>query len=801
MTISTTSNKAQWQGNGSTTVFSFNFEIDSASEATLQYVDANGNISTIASASYSIAGLGNANGGTLTYPVSGSPIASGTSLTLLRTVPLQQLTDLVNQSNYYPDAVEGALDYGMKATQQIQEEIGRQLTFPATDISPTATLPSAAQRAGMFLAFDANGNPTTATQATTAGIPITDYAGRLGRVVDSIANLAGLNPSTYTRAIATGYYAAGDGPGASYYYSASTSQSLANAGTIVASTYPGSTGCWLMIVGNSISPKQFGARANGTDDSSFWNAMLKWVWTLTKSRNLFDGTPNLGNFVVDGGGAEYSIGNIVQPPTTGGGGVVIQNGMMTAISPLASNPILLVSSGTAGYQNLTIRDFEFNGANNKGLTAISLVKLYNCHNVTVDNCWFCGFGNGAYGFYSDALSNDIRITTSYFQQYVAGEHDNIHDKTGTACYFAGPDNYFCDNIVAAAGTGLVCNSNTTASRCHYYGIDNWAIDTQTYNAQYCTIEDSYFDQSSIRLVGPYLTRVKNNRFIALNRGCAIQLEPQSNGWSLSNLLIQGNDYTGLGGSWNGATTTGNITPSATSGNITITDTAADFSTATWNNPSGAFISGNGGLAVITGVISSTQVSATTLVAFSNTNQIASGSWSVEQADIFKYNGGTNGAFGADAASFITNPNNNGGVIDAMTNSRVFTPSLVGSSGTSNHTYTKQVGNYRVIDGICYWHAHIVIGTKDSGMGGNCSIQGLPFTSSNISGFNAPATVGIVSNMTLSTGYTQFAGYVGSNSNVCTPIMLGSGVGQATLPASGVAASNAEIEISGWFPVY
>ena len=159
MTISTTSNKAQWQGNGSTTVFSFSFYVGSSSQAQVYYKDASGNITLLSPTSYSISGLGSPTGGTITYPLSGSPIASGTSLTLLRSVPLQQLADIANQDNFYPDTVEGALDYQMMAIQQLNEEVGRQVSAPPEDPNPQMQLPSAAVRANMALAFDQNGNP------------------------------------------------------------------------------------------------------------------------------------------------------------------------------------------------------------------------------------------------------------------------------------------------------------------------------------------------------------------------------------------------------------------------------------------------------------------------------------------------------------------------------------------------------------------------------------------------------------------------------------------------------------------
>lgn len=160
MTIATTSNKATWQGNGATTVFSFPFEIGNANQAAL-YLSSGGSVTLIPPSSYQLAGLGSPNGGTVTYPLSGSPIAQGTTLTLVRILPLQQLVDLVNQSNYFPDSVEGGLDYLMMCLQQVAQQVAYALQTPESDPSLNLTYPNAAARANTLAGFDLNGNAIT----------------------------------------------------------------------------------------------------------------------------------------------------------------------------------------------------------------------------------------------------------------------------------------------------------------------------------------------------------------------------------------------------------------------------------------------------------------------------------------------------------------------------------------------------------------------------------------------------------------------------------------------------------------
>jgi hypothetical protein len=168
MTISTTSNKAQWAANGVTTVFSFSFEIPEASQAAL-YLISGSTITLLSPGAYTLSGLGNPAGGTVTYPLTGPALAAGNMLVLLRTLTLQQLVDLVNQSNYYPDAVEGGMDYLMMVIQQLATNLACAIQAPLTDDAPDMELPAAAARAGMLLAFDPNGNVTLVSASASVG--------------------------------------------------------------------------------------------------------------------------------------------------------------------------------------------------------------------------------------------------------------------------------------------------------------------------------------------------------------------------------------------------------------------------------------------------------------------------------------------------------------------------------------------------------------------------------------------------------------------------------------------------------
>lgn len=182
MTISTTANSTTVSGNGTSTTFSFSFPADSTSDISVIYTNATGAQTTLAASAYTIT-LNNpatnqlwGYGGFVTYPLTGPPIAAGTTLTILRTLPLTQEITVRNQGNYAPQVTEQALDIGQMQTQQVAAIAQRSIQIPVVDTSGTNTiLPAAINRANGFLSFDQYGNANISGNAPSieAGLTAT----------------------------------------------------------------------------------------------------------------------------------------------------------------------------------------------------------------------------------------------------------------------------------------------------------------------------------------------------------------------------------------------------------------------------------------------------------------------------------------------------------------------------------------------------------------------------------------------------------------------------------------------------
>jgi hypothetical protein len=162
MTVQTTAATASYAGNGATTSFPYPFPIPDSSQVVVSVASASGVVSELASTQYSISGLGSSIGGAVIYPLAGAPLAVGMGISIERVLPLVQATNLPNSGGWYPAVVEAQMDYAMMCIQQLQAQLGRQLTVPAVDLAPNVTLPPLAARAGQLLGFDSTGSPIAA---------------------------------------------------------------------------------------------------------------------------------------------------------------------------------------------------------------------------------------------------------------------------------------------------------------------------------------------------------------------------------------------------------------------------------------------------------------------------------------------------------------------------------------------------------------------------------------------------------------------------------------------------------------
>ena len=145
MTLANQQSTVTAEGNGATTSWTFTFIIPTEATCRLQVYDTTvdpATVTDVATGSFTITGLNDPDGGVVTYPLSGSALVSGQFLTISRVLPIVQDTSIRNQGNFYPAAVERALDYLTMICQQlasaieaIQDEIDNPIP-PVVPVDP-----------------------------------------------------------------------------------------------------------------------------------------------------------------------------------------------------------------------------------------------------------------------------------------------------------------------------------------------------------------------------------------------------------------------------------------------------------------------------------------------------------------------------------------------------------------------------------------------------------------------------------------------------------------------------------------
>lgn len=119
MTVSTEVDHNEYTGNGVTTSFPYTFRIFNKSDLFVQVVDLDENITDlILDTDYTVTGAGGYTGGSV---ILSEPLANGRKISISRSLPVTQETDLRNQGKFFAEVHEDAFD---KLTMLIQQTYG-----------------------------------------------------------------------------------------------------------------------------------------------------------------------------------------------------------------------------------------------------------------------------------------------------------------------------------------------------------------------------------------------------------------------------------------------------------------------------------------------------------------------------------------------------------------------------------------------------------------------------------------------------------------------------------------------------
>ena len=171
MTVSSTTTKNSYSGNGSTHSFAYGFKIFADADLTVIIRSSTG-VETVKTLNthYIVTNAGNSSGGNVLFKFNtgnssdahhsstDNRPASGETVLIRRNLTLTQGTDYVENDPFPAESHENALDRVTFITQQLQEELDRTIKLSRTNtITSSEFSTSATDRASKLLAFDSSG--------------------------------------------------------------------------------------------------------------------------------------------------------------------------------------------------------------------------------------------------------------------------------------------------------------------------------------------------------------------------------------------------------------------------------------------------------------------------------------------------------------------------------------------------------------------------------------------------------------------------------------------------------------------
>jgi hypothetical protein len=516
MTISSTTRIAGPFLSG--TALPFTFKVFASADLNVVRLNTSTGVETslVLSSDYTVALNGNQNtnpGGTVNLTVAASATST---VTITSDIANLQPTDLTNQGGFYPEVITDSLDRATIQIQQMSEDIGRSLKGPISDGNLNMELPTAAQRANSFLAFDANGVPTAVVSGST-GAPTTItrqvFSGTGSQTVFTLASDPGAlgnsaqvfiggiyqQRSTYTIAGTTLTFSSAPVAGTDNieFVNYLTSNIGATSADLVTYTPSGTSAVARSAAskfGDIVSVKDFGAVGNGVaDDTAAINAAIasipasggivlfpSGVYKLVGTSVNFTRRSHIPilskqNIHLIGYGATlqstYSAANINDLAEVihvdSSDNIVVEGFEITTQFTRASGAstpsdyacrAISVGTSTANAKNFAMRDIACNTA--MALFTTFSSATYRLQNIIVENCSIdvCYYGVNFQGNGDNARIENLqtnRVNRTYF---VYGVTNHVVNYVS-----AGQDVPFHDCLISAVEGTITTDIDVRAS--------------------------------------------------------------------------------------------------------------------------------------------------------------------------------------------------------------------------------------------------------------------------------------------------------------------------------------------------
>jgi hypothetical protein len=323
------SNTRTYNGNDVTTTFDYAFYVEDDTELRVTVTDAN-DVETLLTkdVDYTMTNSGDETGGTVTYPISGSPLATGERITLLREVAYTQTADIQNQGGFYPETIESALDRLEMQIQQVKEQLGRALQLGVGTALSDLRLPEPG--AGYYFRYNSGG---TGIELDVGSINSSSYlASGVGAVTRSVNSKLGDIPAVIDYGADNTGVASSDAAFAATVTAVSTGAILVPSGTYSLTSTTASGGATFILMpgvtftgGGGVSGNVISLTSGQQADSIAQLRLIDGTTASGSDRAIFV----RGYYDIGDGGGGWFYWDAASTATDNGGTIIQATGVVT----------------------------------------------------------------------------------------------------------------------------------------------------------------------------------------------------------------------------------------------------------------------------------------------------------------------------------------------------------------------------------------------------------------------------------------------------------------------------------------
>lgn len=193
MTVVTELASVTHTGNGVATTFNIPFKFISNGHIQVNLITiATGAATTLSPSVYSISGAGESLGGTLTYPLAGSPVAATRKVEINRVVPVTQDTAIVRYGGFYPDAIEERFDLLTMQIQQLKADLATAISGETiTTITQNVAGPASSVNGNIVLFDGTTGALLKDAGVAVAGLSLSGHGHSFGSLSGKPTTISG----------------------------------------------------------------------------------------------------------------------------------------------------------------------------------------------------------------------------------------------------------------------------------------------------------------------------------------------------------------------------------------------------------------------------------------------------------------------------------------------------------------------------------------------------------------------------------------------------------------------------------